>query len=46
MSLGVSLNVSRTATASSRVMWTLTKCASVQHTPGVGHTRQSRAEGS
>src|SRR5215212_2303216 len=31
------------ATASSRVMWTLTKCASVQHTPGVGHARQLKA---
>src|ERR1044072_1327887 len=35
--------VSTIATASSRVMWTFTKCASVQHTPGVGHARQSTA---
>ena len=35
--------VSRIATASSRVMWTFTKCASVQHAPGVGHARQSTA---
>ena len=37
---GVRSSVSRIATASSLVMWTLTKCASVQHTPRVGHVRQ------